>query len=195
MTSIQGSKFALLTAIERTTGKFWKCQCDCGNTTVVPSDKLKSGHTKSCGCLRRINLHTKKPEYSSWQHMKSRCKSDDAYIHLSVCDRWKNSFENFYLDMGVKPFFEASIDRMDNSKGYEPSNCRWASKLLQTVNRTWNSNNTSNHRGVVWDSSRLRWKAQGSLGGRSISKRFENLDDAIAYRKIIETTLFSGVIE
>lgn len=55
---------------------------------------------------------------------------------ISVCDRWRWSFDSFIDDMGPKPFKEASIDRIDVNGNYEPSNCRWASAYTQCRNKT-----------------------------------------------------------
>lgn len=78
--------------------------------------------------------------YISWQCMKGRCylKSNPQYAHygargIKVCDRWlgKDGFNNFYSDMGERPSHEYTIDRIDPSMNYEPSNCRWADKKTQ----------------------------------------------------------------
>lgn len=74
--------------------------------------------------------------------MKSRCynKNNISYKNygdrgIKVCDRWLNSFENFLKDMGEKPSDKHSLDRIDISGGYEPSNCRWATPEEQAVNK------------------------------------------------------------
>ncbi len=82
-------------------------------------------------------------EYSAWLNMKMRCynpkRKDYKYyggLGVSVCDEWKNSFENFLMDMGKRPSKYHSLDRHPNLTGnYEPSNCRWATKKQQSVNR------------------------------------------------------------
>lgn len=82
------------------------------------------------------------PEYRAWKHMKSRCYnpnvekySDYGGRGILVCDRWLQSFSNFYEDMGPRPSPYHSIDRMDNNSNYESSNCRWATKSEQAYNR------------------------------------------------------------
>lgn len=79
-------------------------------------------------------------EYRIWKGMKSRCKSPSfsksSYQHknIKVCDRWINSFDNFYQDMGECPE-NYSLDRIDNDKDYTPDNCRWANYNIQSNNR------------------------------------------------------------
>ena len=126
-----------------------KCVCDCGNIGSYFLFNLKSGKTKSCGCLykesRATNVthgHSKTPLYVCWKSMKSRCYNKnrkDYYLYggrgIIVCDRWINSYENFLSDMGEKPSAEYSIDRIDVNGNYEPSNCRWATPTEQRLNQ------------------------------------------------------------
>lgn len=81
------------------------------------------------------------PAYYVWASMKDRCSNPNAKQYadyggrgIKVCERWINSYENFYADMGPRPP-GYSIDRIDNNLGYEPDNCRWASKKTQQRNR------------------------------------------------------------
>lgn len=158
---LRGQIFGRLTVIEYVgiiNGNLrWKCKCSniiggvekCGNETVVNGRDLLARNTTSCGCYQRecnsINhmTHGKEGtiEYMIWSSMLQRCinKNYKQYHRyggrgITVCDRWLNSFENFYADMGDRPE-GMSIDRRDNDGNYEPSNCRWATKTEQSRNR------------------------------------------------------------
>lgn len=148
---IAGTRFGRLVAVKPTVERrrrsvVWECLCDCGVTALVAADKLKSGTTKSCGCLR-TEIHTKHgmtetPEFSAWASMRGRCynpASNRYHTHgargIKVCDRWLESFENFYTDMGNRPSPSHSLERKDNDGSYEPSNCVWATPQEQAENR------------------------------------------------------------
>lgn len=157
---ISGQRYGRLTAVKRValTDRHtkWLFNCDCGQETVVHLDAVRAGATRSCGCLRREDIAVRSTTHGhkrgrrstrthrAWQHAKSRClnPNDEKFpIYggrgIRVCERWSNSFESFLADMGECPA-DHSIDRIDPDKGYEPSNCRWATTKQQARTRTDN---------------------------------------------------------
>jgi len=149
--NLTGEVFGRLTVVARDfTRKYykprWLCQCDCGEQKVVRAVALKSGTTRSCGCLaregtkKRATRHGKtgSPTYLSWRSMIVRCERDPRatryFNRVTVCEEW-HRFDVFLRDMGERPA-GTTLDRVDNARGYEPGNCRWATCVQQTANRT-----------------------------------------------------------
>lgn len=128
----------------------WFCRCDCGVEKVVEQAALVRGHVVSCGCYsrdmasargtHRESLNGQSKEYRSWAYMKTRCynknRADYKYYGgrgIEVCERWKNSFENFLEDMGRCPE-GLTLDRENCDGNYSPLNCRWATWETQHKN-------------------------------------------------------------
>jgi len=143
---LTSQRFGKLVVIERVQNQrhqpMWKCQCECGSTPIIRGAQLRSGITRSCGCLKTKHGMSKSYLYKCWQQMKQRCtnfNSEDWRDYggrgITVCERWLDSFENFYEDMGHRPTSNHSIDRIDNNGNYEPSNCRWATASQQQFNK------------------------------------------------------------
>lgn len=128
------------------------CRCECGVEREVVLSALLSGRSRSCGCAqgkrqrttrRQFSQHgmTGTPTWLSWIGMIQRCTdpNHESYKHyggkdINVCERWK-AFENFLADMGERPE-GLTLDRKDGTRGYDPGNCRWATRTEQVLNRT-----------------------------------------------------------
>ncbi len=128
----------------------WLCECDCGKIVDCQGGNLRSGQTRSCGCLskeiagNRFRTHgmSKTSEFYIWHGIRCRChnKSDPAYkwygaLGVTVCDQWRTSFEAFIADVGFRPSKKHSLDRINPYGNYEPSNCRWATWSEQASNK------------------------------------------------------------
>ena len=128
-----------------------ECLCDCGKTTYPVLNSLRQKITKSCGCLRNeltIGRNTKHGlsltyEYRVWNTARRRCYNvKDPYYHdyggrgITMCDEWKDDFEAFYKDMGIKPEDKEGLDRHDKTQGFNKDNCYWANKQEKTHNRS-----------------------------------------------------------
>jgi hypothetical protein len=127
------------------------CVCDCGEEVVVIYKSVRTGNTKSCGCLRREIVSAKNfkhgmkhlPEYTHWRAMRQRCNDPNcekyaAYgaVGVTVCSRW-NDFPTFLSDVGRMPSPKHTLDRFPNRHGnYEVGNVRWATPSEQVRNRS-----------------------------------------------------------
>lgn len=154
---LTGQKFGRWTALEyrpKNKGRsYYLCKCECGKEKEVAASIMKNGDSKSCGCLnaevaaKRMTKHGQylTPEYRTWQDIIKRCHNPKTKCYpryggrgIKVCERWRNSFENFIEDMGKKPSPKHSIERRENNGDYEPSNCHWATNEEQVRNKRTN---------------------------------------------------------
>lgn len=177
----------------------WICRCDCGNETLAHAYSLRAAHTQSCGCLQRertgaaakISSRThgksKTPSWRSWSAMRSRCYNPNATGYeryggrgVTVCERW-HIFENFLADMGERPSPNHSIDRIDVNGNYEPSNCRWATRIEQQNNKR--NNLVVVIRGTKTTFANALRNAHSPVGPSSVARRIArgwSAEDAIA---------------
>ncbi len=184
---LTGQRFGRLTAVEyagqgKTNGYLWKCKCDCGNETIVYGYALKSGNTKSCGCLWKEVTRAKSTThgmkhtklYNVWCGIKKRCYyeknanyKDYGARGICVCDEWQKfePFMEWALANGYKE--ELTIDRIDTNGNYCPENCRWVDRYTQANNKTNNKYLTFNgetHTFAEWSRitsipyETLRWR-------------------------------------
>lgn len=150
-----GKKFGRLTILsltyDPTTKKYASvCRCDCGTIREYDFACVRSGSTISCGCYLKeirgkasIKHHMyKSKEHKAWRHIKERCFNENCKYYynyggrgITMCDRWRDSFENFFADMGYAPSSKHSVDRIDVNGNYEPGNCRWATDRQQSQNK------------------------------------------------------------
>lgn len=151
------------------------------------------------------------PEYDVWRDMRKRCRSDPHYVSrgITVCERWDSSFSDFFSDMGPRPDGVGkggralySIEREDNDGNYEPGNCKWATDLEQSRNRTNTTkvevNGESTTMSEVMEKTGLNYStlrsrlARGSFGGNINSPirtaKFEFEGEVLTSRQIVERT-------
>lgn len=182
-----GQTFGRLTVVGKggvTNQQMWVCECICGNRVSVRQVPLKTGHTRSCGCLRREVTRlrrtehgkTNTPEYGSWQKMKERCLNPNcpAYKNyggrgIKICEQWINSFTAFLSDLGPRPV-GYTLERINNSGNYEPGNCKWATRAEQ-------NNNTRKTRYVEHNGETLtlkEWAKRTGINSATLRNRIFN---------------------
>ncbi|EAX3122608.1 AP2 domain-containing protein [Salmonella enterica] len=179
----KGDRFSRLTFIEELPsdkkhrrGLF---SCDCGENKVMRLCGVINGSIRSCGRLQSENASKcnkkhgmkKTREYNSWDSMIQRCentKNDRYYDYggrgITVCERW-HDFSEFYADMGDRPE-GATLDRINNSLGYSPENCRWSTLSEQQSNRRKYKGSASKYVGVFLRPSG-RWMSTITTNGKS----------------------------
>jgi len=119
--------------------EMWRVCCGCSHAEAKKQMGIVVGNLEKKGKHKKSRTH----EYNTWSNLKSRCsikRKSPIYKNywgsgIKVCDRWMDSFENFYSDMGPRPNDKSSIDRIDTNGNYEPNNCRWATDKEQGINK------------------------------------------------------------
>lgn len=186
-----GQKFFELTILEKV-GVYknrkikYKCQCKCGNIVYTDITSLKSGNTKSCGCLKssfikNLNKTHNKSQtrlYKIWIGIKKRCYNPNCSSYkyygekgITMDSTWESdfiSFEKWAIANGYDS--DLSIDRIDFSGNYEPSNCRWVDSKIQNNNSSHNNNITID--GVTKSIS--LWAEENNINVETIRRRMRN---------------------
>ena len=214
--NLSGLKFGKLTVMERAEDKrsqngrnhiMYICKCDCGKQVVVKAENLRSGNTKSCGCLssektkERLKKHGMHGTriYVIWQGMKSRCNNPHSLSYanygnrgIKVCNEWQNDFDAF-KDWAYKNGYKdnLTLDRIDNNKGYSPSNCRWATNSEQQLNKR--NNHIVYYKGDYIPLAKLS-NITGINAGtlRSRLNKGMSAKDAVNYRRKLLLFSFNG---
>jgi hypothetical protein len=188
LTDLRVGRLIVLQRSHKVRGReFWLCRCDCGTEKALWKHHLLKSAVKSCGCLRReVTAHKntkhgqggrgrKTPEYLAWVGMHTRCTNPQGTGYenygargITICDRWRESFENFLTDMGPRPSSAHSVERKDNNRGYEPDNCVWATRVEQ-------ANNRRNNRVVTYKGQRLTIVQAAALAGIPAQNVYDRL--------------------
>lgn len=155
-----GQKFGLLTVLAKTGvdkggNAIWFCYCECGSYHSVIRINLRNGNVTSCGCraralsserlanqsLKHGHAASRSPTYVTWEAMRQRCNNSNSdWYHryggrgIVICERW-NDFRLFVEDMGFRPAGK-TLDRINPDGNYEPDNCKWATPLEQSNNKS-----------------------------------------------------------
>ena len=186
--NLTGQRFGRLTVIERRGSNkrgdaLWLCVCECGKDAVVTSVHLRTGGTKSCGCLQRervsashqVPIEHRAKLYDVWRGMIRRCYNEKSKGYenygakgITVCEEWRTCFDAFY-DWAIAHGFQEglTIDRKKNEGSYCPENCRWVTMKEQ-------QNNRSNNRMVTYNGKTQtlsQWADELGIPYRKLLKR------------------------
>jgi hypothetical protein len=164
-----GSRFhrlVVLKEVDRLSGvprRRFLCRCDCGELLAAPLDSLRTGNTKSCGCLKMDKILARStshglrhhPAYHSWNAMMGRCfnPKNRGYRRyggrgITVCERWRD-VRLFIADMGESHSPGLTLEREDVDGNYGPGNVIWATQKVQNRNIHRRRDNTSGRSGVL----------------------------------------------
>ena len=197
-----GEKYGRLTVVERAENMgvqtAWRCVCDCGNKITVRTNSLRTGNTRSCGCLHQdspdkhiIHGLCNHPLYSVWYGIKARCNNPSSMNYprygargIKVCDAWENDFLTFY-EWSIRSGWEhgLTIDRIDNDGDYCPENCRWVTHEVQ-------NNNTRNNVNITYNGKTqtiTQWANELGINESTLRKRISrgwDIDKALSTKVV-----------
>ena len=217
-----GNKFGRLTVIERAEDRFtcsgykiicWKCKCECQNITIVEGKKLKSGHTRSCGCLQKENTSKRKKKYNTYDlsnnigigYTNSKIPFYfDREDYNKICYFCWNIDDNGYLfthngdkiirlhQMILKVDENRVVDHKNGNKSdNRKENLRVASLSQNSQNHKLYKNNKSGVSGVRFNKDRNKWEASITYHKKAIFLgRFMDFNEAVNARKRAEDIYF-----
>ena len=171
----------------------YECQY-CKKEFEARTTHIKSGHTKSCGCLRgdAHGLRNNK-FYKTWDGMIRRCTNLEHRSYknyggrgITVCDEWLD-VTNFvaWCEETYPNIKGYSLDRIDNDKGYSPDNCTWSSRTMQNINQRMKVTNTSGYNGIIWNKKNSNWKAVIGINTKKVYLGyFNSVQEAVQARDI-----------
>ena len=196
-------KFPTIKSNQLATYGLYECQY-CKNTFEAIFNNVKRGNTKSCGCfttkLNTTHGISQNKFYQTWYGMLQRCtnsiREDYKYYGargVVVCGEWLD-VRNFvaWAEKTYPNIEDATLDRIDNNKGYSPENCRWVDKTTQVLNRRIMKNNKSGYVGVIWNKRGRKWIANIGVNNKLINiGSFPTIEEAVQARDnyIIENKL------
>jgi len=206
---ITGNKYERLSVIglagKSKAGKYlWKCVCECGNELTVSGSNLKTGHTRSCGCIGAGGHNMSySPEYMVWHGLKNRCEtpSSGGYDNyggrgIKVQESWSLDFMEFYKDMGPRPTPQHTIERIDSNGDYCKENCIWTDdRSLQTFNQRKRKTNSSGRTGVRLYKD-TRWAAEICVKYKQIILGYyDTFEEAVKAREEAELKYYGFIKE
>ena len=171
--------------------RYFLCEClSCGKRKTTALRHIKYGKSTqclSCAASERLTTHGKSTThlYQAWNNMKKRCKKNFRYKDIEVCKEWENFlvFEEWAVCNGYQD--NLTLDRIDGTKNYSPTNCRWVTQQVQSENqRHLKSTNTSGYKGVSFIKRKNKFIAQISVNNKhiNIGSTFTTAEEAaIAY--------------
>lgn len=181
----RGEAYGCWTVVEAGEGNSSLCECKCGIRKSVLNCRLRKSRNVRCkNCNSKATTNEEKMR-ARWMSMKTRCycKSAASYKNygargIAVCERWKNSFEEFARDVGHPPSEMHSLDRIDNDGDYSPDNVRWTTAKQQ-------ANNRRNTKMLSYNGESLpisEWARRLGVDGRVIHLRLNDgwsIEDAV----------------
>lgn len=195
---LKGQKIGRLTVTSRAPNGYysngnsftrWNCVCECGNTVVRSSGNLKKAqknNSGSCGCLRNEKISKARKThgqrhsrlYNIWCGIKARCCNTKSVAYqnygakgIELCPEWHDFLPFYNWSMSSNYEDDLTIDRIDNSKGYSPYNCRWVTRKEQNRNKTNNAYHTYNGE----TKPLVEWAEQYGISSKVLNDRINKL--------------------